>query len=1501
MSGNTVQTTVLPRGGNGNTIDFTVLLTPSIDTDGTLPGAFQDWPSLWKGSGPWTLSVVGAPATVACRPSSAAPSSDLWSTLIEAKLPVKPRSRNKEALDAWLQSHRATRLYLRHSRYRAYDTIHRIAKSHPQLINKDTSAPPDVGAATDLSQYLETIAATVEPENVYIFSSVTPSASQTPVPMKQMLDDRQTALNYAQASLAGLPYSNTLMQRILQGQTTLEEEEGEQLSGPALFALYRHCVQWIGDAAKDAKNPLDLPTVMAAITTAASGLIAVNGSAIDSQTLDNIQDYVEFHLFSKRRIVPTSNTPEPPDFHQLLGLLHQYPSLLRPLGLAFDFQAVDAAFLPNAGSFQISITPPKISNDFTWQPLYTQCQPRPGFAAQSLAGQHKNGFLDIHDVTNFTFVTEDNDGSSQKLVQQKAARARGSEYDTSSPTGVPVQDGRASRGPTKSLPSARTTGIALYQGDRADQLAQSIARNSNTLGSLGNALYLEDITVGYRVDVRDSLSPTWYSLHRRRASYEILSVDGEKTLQQWPPVGTMVEEGFITLAATSTVDPKDKTTQLQLHPAIFAWTGWSLSVPRPRTKRFNDAAPNPNSSLKTVTRLRPILTLEEKGTLPKLRFESIYEFRLRQVDLAGNSLPYTTADAAGTSQTFQNFLRHEPIRAPQILIEKPIDLSHQPSEHVDLMVSRDGASSPNRVLVPPRETHYLAELHGMLDKLDPIPTAFSRQLLMEDGAFPSVAYLFPKHPGSSSEKQDGVFKTFDDPNSQRGVPETPYLPDPLAILARVEPYVLGNDLKSYVPMPTQGGKVLYTPFLADTKWPDTLPVYVQLNPVEKDEAARIRKEELPLKPFVASVAVFGLTVDLPKAATVMLQITSASNDPSSPPALAGPPNHDVAFLVMPETDEQPTPVERTVPNPPSGQKVNLLQVLQTLQLPDVPAPPAPPPPPPPPVAPVPPDGVPDLVVGDIVNFAAAVPNGGAASASNPVRSLAAPAPVTPLASLSQATAFSTLKNNLDPNLLTNGSVHTITPPRKLTLVHAVKRPLEKPGFASAGSLSAKVVNFQVIRPAGTSAATITGKLNAHWLSTSKVTIVAKWTDRIDDLTKPAPQYRTTPEVATEFPNDGKSFGDFSLLVPPVTSSPVNQHRFRDTRAHSVTYSLSAFTRFREYYPGNPSENPEQFTEPGESYSITVLSSVRPPAPVISYIIPAFSWKDCKGLRGRTMVLRVYLARPFLVSGDNETLGVVLLTTDRQANSALVSRWGADPIVTTSGKIVSNTMKATDFLAVQDPTQAPGVLRQVRTFILAETGTADVLPFSVDYAAERQLWYCDIPLSPSQTESAFARLAFVRWQPDSLNHDNIDLRASPIVFADFMQIRADRWVYFERQDAQHVKVSVSGIFRTADPAYPDEAIIRCKIQQRWHRLGDDDRNADWRPLIDAPAFTFQSPDAGSAVGGWHATIKFPHSTNLYKYRLVIEEKEYMNTDKSKAFGQTDDKRGCRYTYLHYIEL
>jgi hypothetical protein len=509
-------------------------------------------------------------------------------------------------------------------------------------------------------------------------------------------------------------------------------------------------------------------------------------SSPNPELYQEIQRYVGFHLF-KNRAQKTCTPAKPPDFHQLLGLLNTYPALLRPLGLAFDFAAASLSGTPPAG--QVLASTPNLSvTGIQFVPLETVCTSAAEFIAASRpqppstadaprpsdtlhSGRFLRLQLKVGDAPLFSLVTEDTDGSSHKLTQQKAAADRSSEYKPSTP---PPDNGLDLPDPTQQVPSARTTGVALYSMDRANMLASAIQNTPDKDATTHAPLYIEDLTLGYRVDIQNvTQSPPgpWMSLHERETSYEI---DG----RVFKPSGSalVADEGFMTLLATQTQinsnSPANATvsgadTQLQVHQSLMGWTGWSLSVPLPKSKGDDPekkTTPQPScSDHDTKIPVRPTIKLKPDAQLPRLQFDQKYGARLRHVDLAGNSVPVNTAPASGAALAMQeDFSRHEPVRAPQILVEKPIDRIQHPGEHADRMVLRDHSEASTRMLVPAREPLRMAILHGFADMSSLPPSAFPDLQLTDKGSFPSVAEaskegFIKKELDDNSENQDAIY------------------------------------------------------------------------------------------------------------------------------------------------------------------------------------------------------------------------------------------------------------------------------------------------------------------------------------------------------------------------------------------------------------------------------------------------------------------------------------------------------------------------------------------------------------------------------------------------------------------------------------------------------------------------------------------------------------------------------------------------------------------------
>ncbi len=293
------------------------------------------------------------------------------------------------------------------------------------------------------------------------------------------------------------------------------------------------------------------------------------------------------------------------------------------------------------------------------------------------------------------------------------------------------------------------------------------------------------------------------------------------------------------------------------------------------------------------------------------------------------------------------------------------------------------------------------------------------------------------------------------------------------------------------------------------------------------------------------------------------------------------------------------------------------------------------------------------------------------------------------------------------------------------------------------------------------------------------------------------------------------------------NAPVRIHDFGDTRYRRIEYWYDATTRFREYLthdllteevePGKRLPSEKRISVSGAMSRTWVPSSATPPAPKVLYVVPTFEWVRTTDANGKQFSLRrgggvrVYLDRPWNETGYGEMLAVVLLPSTSaitlDANSAryksVVTQWGNDPAWKSpfvEGQAPKRTAfplrrEAADatgawlpsFAPAEEADQPPGAFPVIglqlpatpavpptatEQAVPAQPGaTVDIAPHDVFYDAERQLWYCDIELSPAQSYFPFVRLALARYQPVSVAGCHL----SNVVLADFMALTPSRWL------------------------------------------------------------------------------------------------------------------------------
>ena len=1209
------------------------------------------------------------------------------------------------------------------------------------------------------------------------------------------------------------------------------------------------------------------------------------------------------------------------DFHQALTSLNSYPALLRALGLVIDLDLPSDFLAATTPITYGTISVRRVLPGWTWA-ITPQTHPLETAYTKLPAGQNElfcptprsvvkpkqpNGMVQppqpgavvgllVLDPAHFGLAQVDVDGGMHKAIMlAETLHPSGNHNLIKDATPQPAQHPEVFD-PEATLPSLRSGGFSLFADARATQLLKSIrdAANINTALSSNqtpiNPFCAEDLVHGYRLDIWDSRTNKWHSLHLRNASYLVGNVPFEPDGQP--------EEGFVELAATQPAPgatPKDH--DLYLHEAIARWAGWSLSVPRPgqhlsRYANAKDAIPRPGEGDKFAENQPETpfhIAADYKlvpGSLPPLRFGVRYRLRARAVDLAGNSLPFDDKLTDGLALAFAipanpegfTYLRFEPVPAPLVVIRDEAAVT-APGSAVDRLVIRtfntdiskdaDAAdlSDADRHIIPPRAAIEMGERLSTFDD--------ASGKLKSDAA---TWKLIADRDGGELQKKKIIVKGRAEPVPDDGSNEYPVEPgdtiDPLPFFP--DPLSRGAALRD-LPGTPAGSLGRAVPD-AGAEAPIDYKLLSDPNP----------------RPGSATLISFGESGDWQQTRGFRFVLA----DPQLNQADLRPnwdPMNRVLTVYLPKG--QTTVVPLTSCMTPDDMK--LMGVWQWLreyidQQLDVQAPEA--------------------------------------------------------AYLRPGSDADRIAHVLQRAV--EGGHWMLTPPHLLTLVHAVQQPIGRPEFTAVAvhhePAPFEPVPLQTTPGRGptdpTELAAITawrrldahdayllGALKVHAASTSRVDLLATWDDPVDDVSQT--KWTTTHHAAPVDELPLPTLNDDYLTAPGATSAARSvgyydsehdqilfvrtgdnsnwedygfgdaapRHLLNDTKHHVVTYTATASSRYREYF--DPDLDPSAFTRTSEPVVVDVPSSARPLAPDVVYVVPTFGWERQTDTNLKRSVrygggLRVYLNRPWFSSGEGELLGVALWSYDngpldsanRDKFKPFFTQWGMDPIWQTQNLWgVPDVMHFPDAddseysLSLEEASARPAVDRP---------GRISVAGFAPQFDEGRRLWFADLTINlPTETYMPFVRLALVRYQPHAL----ADAKVSRVVLADFAQLTPDRSAMLTA-DPHHprtLNVVISGVAPRgpvaviqADPEpsnlSPRPTVIRVRVQQHDDAIASELAWKDVPPAVATVTPKKDGPVAGNPdLAIWAGTVQFTNKPAAGEFRLLIEEREYISANYTEV--------------------
>jgi hypothetical protein len=1102
----------------------------------------------------------------------------------------------------------------------------------------------------------------------------------------------------------------------------------------------------------------------------------------------------QFHRIDKNSVKGTTIKIKKPEFefHDIMAVINSYPQILRKLGFVLDFDIPLKRKIPVKGTIRLlpgaldldgnvsEISFPATAYRITSNGFYTDDRPGTIF---------KGGFVKIN-TDAFSVVQVDVDGAALKtgnMVENKIQEI-GKFYVTknelSKSRNLEKMELQVVEPPeNEGLPFMRSAGIAVVKNGMAEYLVKSISTNYKIKQEFISApvrtlklksssssvrrnmtglkikepvtvLYSNDVVQGYRMDIAFEDEPDkWYSLHKRQDEYYWFDEQNNPHLID----GIEHDEGFIQLGVAEDPDNPDDVFASE---TLARWEGWSLSVRKPgyainesddyelkngetekrdfvhRSKIEEDKkyAFDPDLEFRINARSKIV-----PGTLPKLRFGKEYRVRIRTVDMAGNSVlsEALTESPLETVRKNIRYMRYEPLASPVILVGNEL----RDGEFIERMVIRsnydctaeeyenshpvDGTtfdSFSRRYLLPPKNSQLMAENHGMFEQ------AFSN----DPGAARDIYKLITDHEGYYRRDDKTKEKVY-----QPSDVEVVYLPDPMAAGVSLfiadgfedthtqdfEPRMFGFFTNKEVLPSNTNVKI-------PDDWYNANKITILL--IEGEYGADWNKSERVFTVFMPKghrtkirVSTFWRQEDMEKLSAIWEMVKS--DNPVNIEEIKAKAVSGQHWMISPSKEIE---LVHAVQQPVEQPKIIAL--------------------------------FPDRDFGKtFIDLNTRFDIHGQSTEKVEFQAKwTEPFDDTISVEIKEKQGRNSIPDimiSYHDDIVTKGTIPKIeqlVAPHNIQLElkpHTEFKPVDEDQFIKDPQPGAGRIN-NLIKP--------------------KI-----------DLYKRIIQKKKQKKLSLiEYVRMDIELNRMSVVHMVRQRIKPLVHDFGDTKHRWVDYKLVALSRYGEYFDKIVKSDPQQktFRESEWVEKVNILSSARPKLPDVDYVIPLFEWR--KTYNSDTYMhyrkgggLRIYLKRPWYSSGTDEKLAVVL-PTDNETNSLtsitfmrgytnLYTHWGIDPALY-SGKPGDFSPNVTDFGMnphVDKNLEYPGIPDR----------KAVAVAYPVHFDDEKQMWYCDISISPGNMYFPFVKLALARYQQHSVRKYGKDVCLSPVVMSTMTQLVPDR--------------------------------------------------------------------------------------------------------------------------------
>jgi hypothetical protein len=1052
----------------------------------------------------------------------------------------------------------------------------------------------------------------------------------------------------------------------------------------------------------------------------------------------------------------TPPDPPDPDLHQGLTFVGQHRHLQRLLGVVYDLE-VDADVPLGATAVQVYAHWSHAAAVETRHPR-TACEVRADDFRAITAGEAvADGYLRLEDVERYHVVAVDVDGAMMKLGDLAGDLERRSTHRT-----IDTPE-------TSAVPALRTGGIVISELGHAALLREKVGRALDLDAALASdpLLYAEDVTRGYRVDVRDVAVGAWRSLMQRDATYDFVDLGVTERAE---------DEGVVSAPIARRPGPDD----LYVGEELCTWDGWSLVASRPG--RILDAPhaadplrEDPGDPPGDIFRVS-IGASVTPGTLPMLRVGRSYRLRVRTVDLANNSVIFDEHGDDSHASPDVVYGRLEPIATPPVLLRTPPGPGAS-VEHVVLRSDLDPPPSPptaERHLVVPKVGQQTVEEHGAID----VPAPGGAGVHVPDGSVERWRQLAERDAATVENHPDAVVLAVEDDEAPLTILDV----DRLTVTWSPDPLARGFRL-AFLDGP-HAGEVLREVFSsAGDPWPGDWAVRLVVTdgpgPVRFHGASRV------------------LEVSLAKGEVTHARLSTVLEREDLP--RLGLPRWlrwRVPQSMLADLEASIVDGEHWMVTP--FRTLRLVHaVRQPLRTPEFPYPPSP----------SRPYGATHATLRGELGFSRRSSGrvDWIARWEEPVDDgpgSAVPDEVPPWSRHREAVAFSLDVEHGDdhhPDVVSYVGRQEFgdTRHREVTY-HAVATTPFLEQFARTDSFPSDGPSSSVVLPTG-GQPIAAGTLRLRWREGDAARAVDESAYTLDPETG---QITFGDGTTGAVPPAGTTVRA-TYTTGPVTRVTADPPEGRGPQVVSIPSSVRPPAPVLRY--AVPTFAWERSEEVGGDGQVRRIDSHR-----------------------RGGGLRLYLERPWWSSGAGELLGVLVWPGatgtgrigDTDPLKGYVSEWGDDP-VHASQPLPTRLPRVTSFPGARTTTTVPTSL--------AETGSAPaqgvhVAGHEVRFDVDRDLWFCDVEVETGAAYAPFLRLALARWQPSALPH----ARLSPVVLAQFIQPAPDRLLtlHLGGSDQRSLRVSLAGPASGRTAVGPGPGIARVTVERLVHPARGE---LGWEPV------------------------------------------------------------------------